>query len=90
MGTAAAFGLVIAIPATLGFIWSGLGVPLRPPGSVGYVSLPAACVIFPMSVLTAPFGAGLAHRLNQLALKRAFAAFLFLTACKMLWSVVSG
>ena len=87
VGTAAAFGLIIAIPATLGFIWSGLGVDLRPPGSIGYVSIPAACLIFPTSVLTAPFGSKLAHRLNPAALKRAFAVFLFITALRMLWSI---
>ena len=87
VGTAAAFGLIIAIPATIGFIWSGLGVDLRPPMSLGYVSIPAACLIFPTSVLTAPIGSRLAHSLNPAALKRAFAVFLFITALRMLWSV---
>ncbi|MEP5760329.1 MAG: sulfite exporter TauE/SafE family protein [Litoreibacter sp.] len=87
VGTAAAFGLVIAIPATAGFIWSGLDADLRPPWSLGYVSIPAACLIFPISVLTAPLGSKLAHNLNPAALKRAFAVFLFITAIKMLWSV---
>jgi uncharacterized membrane protein YfcA len=87
VGTAAAFGLIIAIPATLGFIWSGLGVDLRPPWSLGYVSIPAACLIFPTSVLTAPLGSRLAHSLNPATLKRAFAVFLFITALRMLWSV---
>ena len=64
VGTASAFGLVIAIPAVIGFIWSGLSADLRPPYSIGYVSIPAAVLIFSVSVFTAPLGAKLAHSLN--------------------------
>jgi uncharacterized membrane protein YfcA len=87
VGTASAFGLVIAVPAVLGFIWSGSGVDLRPPFSVGYVSLPAAVLLFSASVFTAPLGAGIAQRLNPARLRLAFAVFLFLSSMKMLWSV---
>ncbi|WP_213548281.1 sulfite exporter TauE/SafE family protein [Vannielia litorea] len=88
VGTAAAFGLVIAVPAVIGFVWSGIGVPLRPPYSLGYVSIPAAVLIFSASVFTAPVGSNIAHRLNPARLKLAFAAFLFLSALKMLWSAL--
>jgi len=87
VATASAFGLVIAVPAVCGFIWSGFGVAGRPPISLGYVSVPAAVLIFSVSVLTAPFGSRLAHSLNPARLKLAFALFLFLTALRMLWSV---
>lgn len=87
VATASAFGLVIAVPAVFGFIWSGLNVEGRPPFSLGYVSLPAAVLIFSVSVLTAPLGSKLAHSLNPARLKLAFALFLFLTALRMLWSV---
>lgn len=90
VGTAAAFGLVIAVPAAAGFIWSGLGAADRPPYSLGYVSLPAAVLIFTTSVLTAPYGSKLAHSLNPERLKRLFALFLFLTSLRMLWSVLAG
>ncbi|MCJ7873433.1 sulfite exporter TauE/SafE family protein [Phaeobacter sp. J2-8] len=88
VGTAAAFGLVIAVPAVSGFIWSGLGQPARPPFSIGYVNLPAAILIFSTSVFTAPHGSHLAHRLNPDRLKKLFALFLFLTSLRMLWSVL--
>lgn len=88
VGTASAFGLVIAVPAASGFVWSGWDVSGRPPLSLGYVSLPAAALIFSMSVLTAPVGSRLAHSLNPARLKLAFAVFLFLTALRMLWSVL--
>lgn len=89
VGTAAAFGLVIAIPATAGFIWAGLGEPLRPPYSLGYISVPAAVLLFCVSVFTAPLGSKLAHSLNPERLKQLFALFLFLTSLRMLWSVIS-
>ena len=89
IGTAAALGLVIAVPAVCGFIWAGWGADLRPPLSFGYVSVPAAVLIFSMSVLTAPYGSGLAHRLDAKPLKRLFALFLFVTAMRMLWQVVA-
>ncbi|MGE3926786.1 MAG: sulfite exporter TauE/SafE family protein, partial [Lautropia sp.] len=89
VGTASFLGFLIAIPAVTGFIWSGLGVPDRPVGSLGYVSVPAAALIFPITALTAPYGAGLAHRLNQRKLKLAFAFFLFVTGSRMLYSVLA-
>ena len=90
VGTAAAFGLVIAVPAVAGFIWAGLGVGLRPPYSLGYVSVPAAVLIFSASVFTAPIGSRIAHSLDPARLKLAFAAFLFLSSLKMLWSAFAG
>jgi len=84
VGTAAAFGLVIAIPATLGFIWSGWGAEGRPPFSLGFVNAPAAVVIFSASVFTAPVGARIAHSINARSLKLAFAVFLGIVAVRML------
>ena len=84
VGTASAFGLVIALPAVAGFIWGGWGVEGRPPYSLGYLNIPAACIIFPCTVLTAPLGAKLAHSLRAGGLRLAFAAFLAITAVRML------
>lgn len=84
IGTAAAFGLVIAIPGVLGFVLAGWEVAGRPPLSLGYVNVPAAILIFSASVLTAPLGAKIAHAIHSRTLKLAFAAFLFLTSIRML------
>lgn len=89
VGTAAAMGLLIAVPGTLGFIWSGFGIAGLPPFSVGYVSLPAVLLIVPTTFLFAPFGAMLAHSLNQKYLRLAFALFLAVTAVRMLVAVYS-
>lgn len=85
VATASVFGLAIAVPAVCGFIWAGLGVEGRPPGSLGYVNLPAAVTLFSMSVLTAPYGAKIAHLMEPRKLKLAFAIFLAISAARMLW-----
>jgi len=90
IGVAAAFGFVIAVPGTAGFIWSGLGVAGRPPLSAGYVNLPAAIVIFSVSVFTAPVGARIAHKVNARTLRLAFAAFLAVTALRMIAKLFIG
>ena len=89
VATASVFGLAIAVPAVCGFIWSGWAVAGRPPGSFGYVNAPAAVVLFSTSVITAPLGAKLAHRLPARKLKIAFAVFLFVSALRMLWKAIT-
>jgi uncharacterized membrane protein YfcA len=86
VGTASAFGLVISIPAVIGFVISGWDVPGRPPLSLGYVSLVATAIILPFTTFFAPLGARIAHALEPKWVKRAFAIFLTLTAIKMLLS----
>ncbi|WP_404826959.1 sulfite exporter TauE/SafE family protein [Ferribacterium limneticum] len=87
IGTSAAVGLPIAIAGTLGYIWSGWGHPGLPAGSLGFVYLPALGVILLASVLAAPLGARLAHRLPVVVLKRIFAGLLLVLSGKMLWSL---
>ncbi|MEM7488004.1 MAG: sulfite exporter TauE/SafE family protein [Pseudomonadota bacterium] len=88
VGTAAAFGLLIALPGVIGFLASGQGVAGRPPYSFGYVNLVAAALIFPATTLFAPLGARIASALPADRLKLVFAAFLGFTALRMLWEVV--
>lgn len=89
VGTASAFGLLIAVPAVLGFVISGWDVPSRPPLSLGYVSLAAVAIILPFTTFFAPYGARLAHSLDAKWVKRWFAIFLAITAIRMLFSVFS-
>jgi len=56
--------------------------------SLGYIYLPAFVGIVTMSVLVAPVGAKLAHKLPVKKLKRAFGGFLALLASKMLYSLI--
>jgi uncharacterized membrane protein YfcA len=90
VGTAALFGTVISLPGMLGFVWAGWGVGNLPPFSCGYVNLLAAGMIVPATMLTAPWGAQLAHRLQPAVLKRVFALFLAVTAARMLWKALAG
>jgi len=83
VGTASLFGLVIAVPATLGYIVSGWGNELLPFASLGYVNLLGFAVIAPATVLFAPLGARIAHALNRRQLSAAFGVFLLLVAVRM-------
>lgn len=87
IGTSAAVGLPIAIGGSIGYVWNGWGHAGLPPGSLGFIYLPALGCILAASVLTAPLGARLAHRLPVRTLKRVFAGLLVLLAGKMLWSL---
>jgi uncharacterized protein len=87
IGTSAAFGFMIALPGALGFMWSGWDVATRLPYSLGFINVPAAALLSSVSIFTAPVGSRLAHALDPLRLKRAFALFLILSALRMLYSI---
>jgi len=89
VATASAFGIIIAVPATIGFVWAGWGNPMLPPLSVGYVNLVGFALIVPTSMLAAPWGVKLAHSIPPLLLKRLFAVFLAVTSARMIWSLAS-
>jgi len=82
VGTSAAAGLVISVPAVLGYIWAGWGVPGLPPLSAGYVNLLGMTVLVPVSVLAAPYGVRIAHALSQRMLEAGFGIFLTVVAIR--------
>lgn len=84
VATSAACGFPIALAGTLGYLIAGWNVPL-PAGTVGYVYLPALAAIVVTSMLTAPFGAKVAHALSVERLRRLFAMLLYVLAAYMLW-----
>jgi uncharacterized membrane protein YfcA len=86
IGTGAALGVPVAVVGTIGFVFSGWSVADLPPWSLGFVVGPALLGIVAGSVLTAPIGARVAHRLPVATLRRIFAALLYLLATKMLWT----
>lgn len=87
IGTSAAVGLPIAIGGTIGYIWNGWESRGLPSGSLGFIYLPALAVILIASVLAAPLGARLTHRLPVAVLKKIFAGLLLVLSAKMLWSL---
>lgn len=89
VATSAGFGPIVAIPATLGFVWAGWQAAGLPPGSLGYVNLLGTAMIVPASVLAAPLGVRLAHGISRRKLELAFATFLALVALRFLVSLLA-
>lgn len=88
VGTSAALGFPIALAGTIGFTISGAGIESLPGLHIGFVYLPALFCVGAMTVMVAPYGAKLAHKLPVAKLKRAFGVFLGLLATKMLFSLL--
>jgi uncharacterized membrane protein YfcA len=87
IGTCAAMGFPLAIAGTAGYIVSGWNVPDLPAWSLGFVYVPAFLGISATSILVAPYGARLAHKLRGKTLRRIFALFLVAMGVKLALSV---
>lgn len=85
VGTAALFGLFIAVPGTLGFIAAGWGDPRVPAASLGFVSLLGFACIAPATVLAAPLGARIAHALSAKHLNMLFGGFLVIASLRLFY-----
>ncbi|HEX5739398.1 MAG TPA: sulfite exporter TauE/SafE family protein, partial [Hydrogenophaga sp.] len=83
VATSAALGFPIALANAVGYAISGQGVPDLPPGSFGYIFVPALVVIAIFSVLMAPLGVRAAHALPVKSLRRVFAGILYVLAAYM-------
>ncbi|QGX98796.1 sulfite exporter TauE/SafE family protein [Roseovarius faecimaris] len=84
VATAAGFGVVIAVPSVIGFLFLTVDPATRPPLTFGAVNLVAFGVVIAMTLITAPWGVKLAHSMDPKPLKRVFAVFLTLVALNML------
>jgi uncharacterized membrane protein YfcA len=84
VATSAALGFPIALAGSLANIHYGMNTPGLPPGSLGFVYVPALAVVSLASVSTAPLGARTAHLLPVKALKRVFALTMLALAGYML------
>lgn len=87
IGTSSALGLPIAVAGTVGYMVGGYGADALPSNSLGYIYLPALAMLVLPSVIAAPLGAKLAHRLPVATLKRIFAGVLIVLSGKMLFSL---
>ena len=88
IGTSAAIGFPIAVAGGIGYILNGLKVSGLPEHTLGFVHLTALVGIAAASVLTAPWGAALAHRLPVDRLKKLFAFLLYVLGTRMLVSLM--
>ncbi|PTV97005.1 putative membrane protein YfcA [Rhodobacter aestuarii] len=82
VATSAGFGATIALPSAVAFLFTP--VPDAPPYTVGAINLPAFGIVIVMTLITAPMGAALAHRLDPKKLRAVFVGFLALVALNML------
>ncbi len=88
VATSAGLGVPITIVGTLGYIAAGLPhEALLPPLSLGFVSLIGLAVVAPLSSLTAPYGARLAHKMSRRTLEITFASYLLLISLRFVVSL---
>lgn len=85
IATASGFGMVIAVPSVIGFLF--LPIDQAPPYTLGAINIPAFLIVIATTLLATPWGVRLAHAMNPKPLKRAFAVFLVLVALNMLRKV---
>jgi uncharacterized membrane protein YfcA len=85
IATSAACGLPIAVAGAAGYIRTGLDSQILPEWSSGYVYWPALFGITLASVIFAPLGAWLAHKLPMDLLKKCFALLLAVIGIRLLF-----
>lgn len=83
VATAAGFGVLIAVPSVIGFLFVKMEAG-APPLTLGTINLVAFAIVIAMTLITAPFGVKLAHAMDAKPLKRLFGVFLVLVALNML------
>ncbi|MCB1492964.1 MAG: sulfite exporter TauE/SafE family protein [Rhodobiaceae bacterium] len=88
VATSSGLGFLIAVPATLGFIYAGWGKPDLPPFSLGYVNFLGILLVIPTSMYFAPLGAKVAHSLSRRRLEMAFAIFLTIVSVRFFISLM--
>jgi uncharacterized membrane protein YfcA len=85
MATSAALGFPIALAGTIANIVYGWGEPGLPDYSLGFIYVPALALIVTASMIMAPVGARMAHRMPVRKLQRVFAIILYSLAAYMFW-----
>ena len=88
VGTAALFGLIIAVPGSVGFILAGLDDVRVPPGSLGYVSLIGFMLIAPSTVIAAPLGVRIAHEFSERNLSILFGAISIVASIRLFYKAI--
>ncbi|MFD1911906.1 sulfite exporter TauE/SafE family protein [Halodurantibacterium flavum] len=84
VATASGFGLIIAVPSVIGFLFIQIPEAVRPPFTIGAVNLPAFVITIVTTIYTTTLGVRLAHAMDPRPLKRVFAVFLIAVSLNML------
>lgn len=88
VATSSGLGVIISIPAALGYVYAGWpNMRDLPPLSVGYVSLIAFALMIPTSTLLAPVGAHIAHHLSKRWLEFGLGIFLLAVSARFIVSL---
>ncbi len=90
IATGSVLGIIVSLPAAIGFVITGLSVSNLPSEFLGYVNLKAWACIVPFSMLIAPLGVKTSHKMDVKKLRQFFACFVLVVAMKMLWDVISA
>jgi len=90
VATSAALGFFIAVANSAGYVASGQAEDIGVSGMLGYIHIPTLLGIVVVSMLTAPVGAKVAHRLPVKTLKRVFAVLLFGLSLYMLQRAIQA
>jgi uncharacterized protein len=88
VATSAGVGVLISIPGLVGFVVGGWGAPGLPPFSTGFINWIAVALIIPITLMIAPVGVKVAHRLSKRQLNAGFGLFLILVSARFFWSLV--
>ncbi|TNC72586.1 sulfite exporter TauE/SafE family protein [Rubellimicrobium roseum] len=88
VSTGAGAGVLIAFPATLGYVYAGWGKPGLPLDATGYVSWLTFLATVPTTLVTTRLGVALAHRLSRRQLETAFGLFLLFVSARFLWDLL--
>lgn len=88
VATSSGVGVLIAIPGALGYVLAGLGDPLLPPLSLGYVNLIGVALVIPLSMLFAPLGVRLAHAATKRQLEVGFGIFMLGVSSRFAWGLI--
>ena len=84
VATAAGFGVIIAVPSVIGFLFLGDRPGGAPPYTLGAVNLVAFVLIIAMTLITTPSGVRLAHAMDPRPLKRVVRGVHHLVALNMI------
>ena len=89
VATAAGLGVPITVVGTLGYMAAGLPQQaLMPPLCIGFVSFVGLVLMAPVSSLTAPYGARLAHAMPRRRLEIALGLYLLAVSARFLVSLI--
>jgi uncharacterized protein len=89
VSTSAGVGVLIALPACLGYIWAGWGNLALPIWSTGYVNWIAVALVIPLTLWVTPYGVKVAHASPKRKLEVALGLYLIFVAVRFFWSLIA-